>query len=187
MKTWLIGVLFVGALLAPGTASAQEMMDPTVRAGFTIEVGLGLGITSALPEEGDSEQKVGLSGANLGLGLFVNPQLALLARFSGTLFFEDAGDESHTFQNSVAMAAAQYWMNDKLFVGGGIGLGIFGPSLFDDLEVDDQTGLALAARAGYTFALSSQSSWRAGVEVMPCFYDGVNVVSTGLTVDWQWL
>lgn len=199
MKTRHLGMSFaVAAVLVPAVSHAEETTQPaavadvepmSVRSGFTLELGLGAGLTMVSPEMGESENKMGLSGLTLGLGAFVTDRVAVLARATGTSFQQDVLGEGHTFINSVLLVGGQYWVNDQLTVTAGAGLGILGPSPFEsDLDaVEDQKGFAVSAGAGYSFLLSGQHALRAALEVIPGFYDGATVVGTGLRLEWQYL
>src|SRR5262245_30391164 len=84
--TWFASATLAVVVLAPGVASAQEPEVASVRSGFTIELGLGAGLSMIQPDaEGvDSENKFGVSGLALGLGGFLNDKVAIMGRIAGT-------------------------------------------------------------------------------------------------------
>jgi hypothetical protein len=69
-----------------------------------------------------------------------------------------------------------------LAVGGGLGLTIFGPSPFSDLDIDSEAGFGVNLQGAYRFVAGLQ----AGLEIAPSFYDGLNVISTSFLLGYQW-
>jgi hypothetical protein len=150
------------------------------RGGFTGGLDLGLGITHIAPDGFDSQTETGLSGLNFQLGGFVNPNLAINVRISGTTFSSEFSDT--TLISGLLGVNAQYWVAPKLFVGGGAGIGIL---TTDDENSDSETGLALNGRAGYEVLQWTSSAIIVAAEISPGFYDGGNVTSIGFQVGWQ--
>jgi len=175
-------------LLLAGVAAAQGAPPPggyyaqpgPIRSGFTGGLDLGLGLTHISPDNLDSETETGLSGLNFQLGGFVNPQLAINVRVSGTSFTPEGSDT--TLISGLLGVNAQYWVAPKVFVGGGAGIGVL---TTDQEDVEPESGLALNGRAGFEILQWTESALHIAFEVSPGFYDRGNVTSIGLQVGWQ--
>lgn len=165
----------------PGGGYYQQPTGP-IRSGFTGGLDIGFGLTNGAPDQGEGSTESGLSGLNVQLGSFVNPDLAINFRISGTTFSPEEFDA--TFVAGFLGVNAQYWAAPQIFVGGGLGLGYF---TVTDCEGDDcsETALALNGRAGYEFWQSTTSAFHAALEITPAFYDGVRITSIGFQVGWQ--
>jgi hypothetical protein len=164
---------------APGGYYAQQPPGPR-RSGFTGGLDLGLGITSVSPEQGDGDTRSGLAGLNVQLGGFVSPQLALNVRISGTTFNVDG--VPGTFVAGFLGLNAQYWVAQKVFVGGGAGLGYFA---LTESDAEADTGPALNGRVGYELWQSSSSAIHAALEITPAFYEDGTLTSVGFQIGWQ--
>ena len=152
------------------------------RSGFTGGLDIGLGLTNGSPDEGDGSTETGLAGLNFQLGAFVNPDLAISVRVSGTTFSQD--EIPGTFVAGFLGVTAQYYVAPQIFAGGGVGLGYF---TYTECEGDDcaETALALNARGGYEFWQSRSSAFYGALEITPAFYDGVRITSIGFQIGWQ--
>lgn len=193
-KTIVLGAL---ALLAvPSLAAAQAPPPPpppggyaapaaTVgpdRSGMTFELSIGFGVTSVTPDEGEGDSFNGLSGLNLGVGGWVTPRTALTVRVAGTSFTQDFVGTDVQFIAGLLGISAQQMVNEQLWVGGGLGIGI----LTDDQDnTDAQSGLGLDLRAGYNFYQSTKNAFNVQLEITPGFFDGGRVTGVGLQVGWQ--
>lgn len=154
-----------------------------VRNGFTLELGLGGGLTFIMPEHGDSESEFGLAGLSLSLGGFINNELSVMFRISGTTF----SPYDVTLVNAIGAVAVQYWLTDAFFISAGPAYGIYGVSYLESGDYPDPlTGFALDFRTGYSFANWENHSLRLDLEIMPAFYDEGTVVGTALLLEWQW-
>lgn len=61
-----------------------------VRHGFTMELGLGISETAVTSDvEGREHSQIGLAPLSIGLGGFLSPRLAIIARAAGTSTFRD--------------------------------------------------------------------------------------------------
>lgn len=149
------------------------------RRGFTILVNLGLGVQQ---DEALEESAVGLAGANLGIGGFVNPKLAVMFRFSGTNVnydFPFGGDLGQV--SGVVGATIQYWASDRfaLEVGGGMGFWSIG----DGGSSETGPGLILGA-SGVVFRRGGHNLL-VGAEYAPAFTDPATVHNLGFTFGYQ--
>jgi hypothetical protein len=152
------------------------------RSGMTFELSLGLGITSVAPDNGDGESYNGLSGLNLGVGGWISPNTALTVRIAGTSFHQDFGGVDVQLIAGLLGITAQQYVNDQMWVGGGVGIGI----LTDDQdETEAESGLGLDLRAGYNFYQSTKNAFNVALEITPGFFDGGRVTGIGLQVGWQ--
>ncbi len=179
-------VLASGSIAAAQPAvtgqAATEANRPD-RSGLTLELGLGAAISN-FPFVQGSETHVGLAPLSLSLGGFVNPHLAVMVRASGTSFFKDGTDYNAAFYG----VAAQYWINDDVFVGGGAGLAVNFAVFGDHIVPSESKGLGLTARAGYAFYSVRDHAFATTLELFPSISSG-GVVQLGAAANlqWQWL
>ncbi len=152
------------------TAFSQDVDKPIQRKGFVFGVGLGGGVISI----SDSNQEVpfdeaqgGISLPNLKLGWMVNDRLAILATFPGLIYDYEGKDRSF----EAFIPSVQYWVKDRWWVNGGIGLAMDMPAFYevDDFKDEDfNFGCAVAVSTGYeivqnkNFALDIQSKLHLG-------------------------
>ena len=134
------------------------------RDGFIFEIGLGGGVISLEDSEGiqtfDKSQGA-FSFPDLKLGFMLHDKLALTVSMPGNIYeFQDNDRHFGGFIPSV-----QYWVKDRWWIHGGVGLAIDGPALYDinDDNDDWNFGCAVMASTGYeiykkkNFALNLQS------------------------------
>lgn len=157
---------------AVGTAAAQTSPD---RGGFTFLVNLGAGIQSDAALE---ETKVGIAGINFGVGGFFKPNLAILARLSGTSASYDTAFGEISQTSGVFGPSVQYWTSDKVYVEGGVGFGYW------NIEDGNDRGLGLILGAGYTVWNRGKHNLQVGVEYAPVFTD-TKVHNFGFTFGYQ--
>jgi hypothetical protein len=145
MKNALIVVFALTAfhLLAQAPTGGVE------RKGFVVGLSIGGGVISLA----DSDQEVafeevegGLSLPNLKLGWMLNDRTALLASFTGMIYEYEGQDRSF----DAFLPSVQYWIQDRFWINGGVGLAVDGPALYEELEgADWNFGCAVAASAGF--------------------------------------
>jgi len=151
--------------------SSQTPAQPT-RGGFTILVNMGIGVQNDTYVE---ESAVGLAGANVGIGGFVTPKLAVLGRFSGTnVNYDRFGQVS-----GVVGATLQYWATDRFIVEGGAGIGYW------TAEGDSETGFGLIVGASGVVFHRGKHNLLVGVEYAPAFTDSGQVHNIGITFGYQ--
>lgn len=154
-----------GPMAAPSMAS--------LRRGMTGELNLGLGFIWARNDDGqESDTEVALAGLSAGIGGWINPQMALTLRVAGATYSTDFGNASARFTTGVVGPSLQYWLDDRLWIGGGAGVG-FAAITIDgaDTQPDPETGFGLDLRAGYTFTSGSANTFNVSVEYNPTFFD----------------
>jgi hypothetical protein len=167
----LIAIVALACLAAAGSAQ-QATPD---RSGFTLLLNIGVGIQR---DEFFGVTETGLGGLNLGLGGFVDENLALLFRTSGTNVSYDGGRQT----SGTAGATLQYWVNDRVNVEGGVGIGFWN---FEN--GGDDTGLGLVLGAAYSIWNNERHSLSVGIEYAPAFTDPETVHNFGLVFGWQLL
>ena len=159
--------LIVFTLISTVSFSQNNQKTETTsnRDGFMFEFGLGGGVISIEDSKGiqtfDKAQGT-ISFPELKFGYMLNDKLAITASVPGMIYeFQDNDRHFGGFIPSV-----QYWVKDRWWIHGGIGLAIDSPVLYDIKDnVNDALnfGAAVMASAGYeiykkkNFALNVQS------------------------------
>ncbi len=168
---------------APAPAAPAPLPAVHHRSGFTANLSVGLGFTTLSPDEGEGDTESGLAGLNLELGGFVSPELAISLSISGTRFSKDFGSGfgSITFQNIFAGLVGQYWLNNKVAVGGGVGWAIFDTTDNGD-NFEGESGVGIKGQASYRFFRGLQAT----LSLVPSFYDGGTITSTSFLIGYQW-
>jgi hypothetical protein len=173
-------------LSAPPNSSANDaasLRQAAGRGGFTLLVNLGVGV-QRLQIAGGSESTTGLAGANLGIGGFVNPNLAVLGRFSGTNVSYDDFDVNVVA--GVVGATAQFWIHERFAVEAGGGLGFFR----DDADEQD-SGFGLILGASGVLLRGGKHNLTAGIEYAPAFFsdelfgESFSIHNFGFTIGYQ--
>ncbi len=166
-KQILLRMACVAFALLPSITYGQNT-DPettTIRDGFIIEFVVGGGIISLEDTAGiqtfDKSQGT-FSFPDLKLGYMLNERLAITVSMPGNIYeFQDNDRHFGGFIPSV-----QYWVKDRWWIHGGIGLAIDSPALYDiqdNVNDDWNFGCAVMASTGYeiykkkNFALNVQS------------------------------
>lgn len=167
-KQILLKVTCIAFALLSSITYAQNTSQETVtqREGFIFEFVVGGGIISLEDSAGiqtfDKSQGT-FSFPDLKFGYMLNERLAITLSLPGNIYeFQDNDRHFGGFIPSV-----QYWVKDRWWIHGGIGLAIDGPALYDikdDVNDDWNFGCAVKASTGYeiykknNFALNVQSN-----------------------------
>jgi hypothetical protein len=167
-KSTALSLVLLAGFATAGTAQSRS----PDRQGFTMSFAAGVGLQR---DEIAGETKTAGAGLDVGLGGFVNEELAILFRISGT----NAKYGSLWQTSGTAGAAAQYWIGDRLRLEGGVGGGFWSY----DQRRDVALGLILAA--GYSIWHNATSSVSLGVEYAPAFTDPDTVHNLGFVLAWQ--
>jgi hypothetical protein len=157
-----VAFAFVSSITYAQNADSETT---TQRDGFIFEFVVGGGIISIEDSAGmqtfDKSQGTFVF-PDLKLGYMLNENLAIIAAMPGNIYeFQDNDRNFGGFIPSV-----QYWVKDRWWIHGGIGLAIDSPALYDikdDVNDDWNFGCAVMASTGYeiykkkNFALNVQS------------------------------
>lgn len=143
----------------------SETTTTTQRDGFIIEFSVGGGLISLEDSEGiqtfDKSQGTFVF-PDLKLGYMLNEKLAITAAMPGNIYEFQYNDRHF----GGFIPSVQYWVKDRWWIHGGIGLSIDSPALYDiqdNVNDDWNFGCAVMASSGYeiykkkNFALNVQS------------------------------
>ncbi|WP_040281696.1 hypothetical protein [Psychroserpens damuponensis] len=146
-------------------AQSENLESEIQRDGFIFEFSLGTGIISIEDSAGiqtfDDAQGT-FTFPDLKFGYMLNEKLAITAVLPG-MIYEFQGNDRH-FGGFIP--SLQYWVKERWWLHGGIGLAIDSPALYDikdDLNDDWNFGCAIMGSTGYeiykkkNFALNIQS------------------------------
>ncbi len=173
------------AAAQPGGMYSQPEPPMAFHNGLTFEANLGFGAMWSRVERSssggtsvDESDSYASLGANLGIGGFIAPNLAITARMATVNYTQDVNDGAGGTDTLSAIffgPSVQYWINPNLWIGGGIGYAIAHRSYQNDFgetgdSTNDPTGLALDLRVGYTFWKQARNSLNVSFEYTPGFY-----------------
>jgi len=182
LRYCLIAAIGSGVLMLASTgAIAQEADAAPDRSGFTLLLSLGVGNQINEPMD---ETAVGLGGLNLGIGGFLNPDLALWFRISGTnvSFSPEGASEDTRVVSAGGLLGVQYWANDSFNLEAGAGVG------FANADPGDrEQGFSMMLGAAWSFYHKGVTSFQVGVEYAPVFLDAGNIHNIGIVFGWQLL
>lgn len=163
------------------------------RDGFIFEFSIGGGIITledSFNNQSISDTQGAFSFPDLKFGYMLNEKLAVTLSVPGMIY--DTGEFDRHF--GALIPSVQYWVKDKWWIHGGVGLAIDGPALYDmkDNRNDDwNTGLGFMASSGYevyrkkNFALNVQSKIVfGGVKLENEIERGAVQLSVGLGFSW---
>ncbi len=164
------------------------------RGGLVWGFALGVGGQS-MPDCGQVCGAVGMGEFHIG-GM-IAPRLAVMGDFWQTFrYFSDSNLGNGEAYNGIYTVAAQYWVNDIIWIKGGVGLGHLQISASDyygySIPVDDETGFALMLAAGleivqsYNFALDLQIRYGNAVYSPPANGGGGDTNQFGFMVGFNW-
>ncbi len=178
-------VLLLALLLCPNGARPAEV---PVRNGFTLELGLGLGLMHVFPEDGDATNDVGMTPMSFSLGGFLNNSMAIMFRSAGVANLEEVAGESMLTFLIFSGVHFQYWITDQFFVSGGPGMASWGSAQSDDFldTFDRERGFGLSLRGGFSFANWENHSLRVTLELFPSFFEHATVMGEAVNFEWQW-
>ncbi len=184
-----LGFLLVLWVALPKQAQAQNQNAPT--RGFTLELGLGVGLTAP---DFRTAPRPGLAPLSIGFGYFPRSDLAVELFIGGTNFSRGTTVRMH----GVYGAAVQWWYHPRWFVRLGGGLALFGIdslklyrgqnfSLTPDVDQDVVSGVGFIGGVGYAFWQRDSHQFHTSLEAFPAIYSGA-LVRAGLAwkVSWQW-
>ena len=192
---WRLGIVIVlvaPSALADGGASdpyLQAIHDDTLplRRGFTLEAGFGGGLTYVARERQDGQTGFGPTTLSFGIGWFVTPKVALLARTAGTTYFDttSSGDVSQVW-NVLYGAQLQYWANDTISVAAGPALAVVFENPFLATEAKPLVGFGGSSRIGFSLFRAKHHVVRLAWEVFDSKVTNAFVFGSALSVEWQY-
>lgn len=163
LKMTCMACVLISSMAFAQNNTNQETLSQ--RSGFIFGFGLGGGIISVEDSEGiqtfDKSQGA-ISFPELKFGYMLNDRLAITASMSGMIY--EYQDNDRHFGGIIP--SIQYWVKNRWWIHGGIGLAIDSPALYDiedDINDDWNFGCAVMASTGYeiykkkNFALNVQS------------------------------
>ena len=165
-------VLVLSILTCFGAStSAQEAASGPNRGAFTLLLNLGLGYQRV---EALGGGETGLAGLNLGIGSFIEDNVAVMFRFSST----NVSYGTVRQVSGVGGPSVQYWFNDRVNIEGGIGFGFWDQGPAD-------IGLGLILGAGYAFFNRGKHNLYIGFEYALAFTDPNTVHNIGIVFGYQ--
>lgn len=171
---------------------AQALAEQPDRGGFTIEAHLGMSNVLDSPDVGDSANAFGVAPLGLGIGGFITPDFALMARLTGASMYAKVYDQEEQLGLNFYGVAGQYWPAEQVMVSAGAGAAIFAPNPLvtnmsdEQVEAFTRTGYGLSLRAGYSFGVWEHHSLRASAEVLPAFFDESFVLGSAIIIEYQY-
>jgi hypothetical protein len=171
----------------------QQFAPPptTARRGMTFEANVGVGYIRFAANGADTvDSDAALAGADLGIGGWVNPKLAITFRIAGVQFKSSPATDNldGSIVNVFAGPSAQYWVDDHLWFGGGIGFATFrqvGGNSNTNSNDNSTNGYGFDLRAGYSFGQpNSNHTFNVSLEINPCFYSesGTDFTATNVAI-----
>jgi len=182
-------------------AEKTRAKDPTsstpVRKGFTLELGIGVGVTH-VDIAGDAfrdyvtnddhpiTKGLGFAPLSFSLGHFVSRGVAILFRAAGTSVMSASG---HYVFNGFYGVHVQGWLGDRFMISGGPGLGLL-TNMPGAAELTPQVLPAVSLRFGPSFFSTAHNSFRLTLETtfgIRKIEDGFihHASGTALNLEWQ--
>lgn len=165
---------------APGApVYAPPASGAALHNGMTFEANVGLGWMRISSGGASDTSDVSLAGADVGVGGWINPNLALTVRINGITDSQSGGK----IINGMLGPNLQYWVDDHLWVGGGAGVAVFGV-IPDQGNSDSIRGFGFDLRAGYTFPSTTENTFNVSFELSPGFFseNGADATLTGIAI-----
>lgn len=172
-------------ILFVASSADEARAEGPLRRGFTGELGLG---ASMLAERAEDKVRFGVAPLSVGVGGFLNDDLALLLRWSGATSFrmepQDGGEELVASFLGQVGPSLQYFAGDHLMLGLGAGVAVYTRDV-DFSEV--YTGFVGSARIGVAFWNGRSATLRISTEALPAIvFDGKPFFQYGQTLALEW-
>lgn len=109
---------------------AQSAHSP-VRKGCVLGAAVGASAIALSYPDGSPQHELALTFPNFKLGAMLNHRMALLLNLAGTVYtYRNSGRvRARGFEGIVP--SAQYWIQDRWWIAGGVGLGMDAPAFYD--------------------------------------------------------
>ena len=194
--------VFAIAMLAPTIAVAQPgavqpvpvsvpPADPfAAHQGLTLEVNVGIGfdhVTDASGLDNPIDSDAALAGANLGIGGWLTPRLALTFRVAGvdvSSMDVQFGTGHGTLEHAFFGPTLQYWLTSHLWIGGGIGFATYRyihGGCNTTVSSCSTNGFGGDLRAGFTFG-SGPHTFNLSVEANPSYFSNTDGTGTATSL-----
>ena len=171
----MTALLALVALIAtPQHAFAQTTPE---RDGFTFLVDAGFGLQH---DRYYSDTSIGIGGVNVGVGTFIQPDLAVLVRYVGTTVHYDALIDGYRQFSGTVGASLQRWVSDRLNVEAGIGIGFW----WDRVNFSSPA-LGASVGVGYTVLKRGRHNVQVGVQDAPAFTQPGAIHNVSVTLGYQ--
>jgi hypothetical protein len=171
---------------APAGAYGAPPNPMAFHQGVTFEANLGIGYARADAMGTTDSSDAALAGADLGIGGWMNPNLAVTLRIAGVQVKSGNSTSTNgTLVNAFIGPVAQYWVDPHIWLGGGAGLSTFrlvgGDCVSSSTNQCGYNGFGLDFRAGYSFG-DTQNTFNVSFEVNPGFYSIDNGVGSSVSL-----
>jgi hypothetical protein len=158
-------------------APTAQAPAPAERQGFTLLLNMGFGVQH---DGGMQESATGLSGLNLGIGGFLNKNLAVMFRLSGTNVTYDSFFYGRFDQISgVGGVTLQFWPSDRFNIEGGAGFGLW------TTEFESEAGFGFIVAGNAVVFHKGKHYLLVGAEYAPAFTDWGTIQNFGITFGYQ--
>lgn len=120
--------------------------------GFFFGFALGASSLDLTLADLDSENSTGLSLPNFKIGKMVSDKMALMIYLPGSIYEYEQSGRSRSRGFEAILPSAQFWVKDRFWLMGGVGLGLDAPAFFDIKDEEERNfnfGYAGAISAGY--------------------------------------
>lgn len=174
MKTQLVLLLFISLVTI---ANAQNSTENKIeRKGFLFGAAVGISSVHLTFSSHADQNEVTASFPNFKIGSMISKRAALLLYLPGSLY-NSANDGRNRVRGFEAIIpSVQYWLGDRLWLLGGVGLGMDAPAFYDIKDEGERKfyfGHAATAGVGYEvwrkgkFAMDFQSRIQYGTSNRP--------------------
>jgi hypothetical protein len=189
------------AVITPATPNEAPPPSPEdknrqKRDGFTMEIGIGASFMTKSDEiKRVEDNKFGLAPISIGLGAWLSRDTALTFRMTGTSLFQDRAGKTEQVVLGFYGAGLQYYVNEKVYVGGGVGLGLLaglpvGGGLVDRSadRFIPRAGVAAQVRTGFAFYSDKKNQLSITGEIVPLWLGdaGARPDAVGFAVGLGW-
>lgn len=122
------------------------------KSGFFFGFALGASSLDLTLVDQASEKSTGMSLPNFKIGKMVSDKMALMVYLPGSLYEYKQSGRARARGFEAILPSAQFWVKDRFWLMGGVGLGLDAPAFFDIKDEEERTfsfGYAGAVGAGY--------------------------------------